>query len=118
MVGRVMIRNGYYEVQFATPHGHGSARLRYQDGILQGDTDRGTRLDGLCGVDVARNVIRFEIAAVVAADRVTITGLTTGSEPRRITFRGETPTCAPSARFSIDFAGRAVDVVARYLEPL
>jgi hypothetical protein len=113
-----MIKNGYYEVQFATLQGRGTAKIRVEDGVLQGETDRGTRLDGLCGADAARNVIRFEIAAIVPAKRVTITGLNTGDEPRRIVFRGELPNCTPTSRFSIDFAGRAVDLVARYLEPL
>jgi hypothetical protein len=116
--GLIVIKNGFYEVEFATPQGRGTAKIRHEDGVLQGETDRGTRLDGLCGEDTTRNAVSFEIAAIVPPKRVTVTGLTTGDEPRRIVFRGELPNCAPSSRFSVDFAGRAVDLVARYLGPL
>lgn len=79
-----------------------------------GETDSGTHLDGLCGVDPARTVIRYEIAADLPPHMTTGTGFLSSDDARRIVIRGEALLSVDGARFAIDFAGRAVVVVARY----
>jgi hypothetical protein len=117
-VGLTMIRDGFYDVKYATMRGAGFARLRFECGTVSGETDRGTLLDGVCRYDSSRKTIQFEIAATVPPNNVSITGLTTGDTSRRVMFKGEAPAGDLNPRFSIDFAGRAVDITARYSGPL
>jgi hypothetical protein len=113
-----MIRNGFYDVNYATMRGEGFARLRIQDGVMTGETDRGTLLDGTCRYHSGRKTVEFEITATVRPNKVSITGLTTGDKVRRVMFKGEASVGDATPRFSIDFAGRAVDITARYSGPL
>jgi hypothetical protein len=113
-----MIRDGYYSVTYATLLGEGAANVRIERGVVSGETDRGTALGGTIQFDPSRRMLQFEISATVPAQKVSITGLSTGDRSRRVMFKGETPAKGDNTRFSIDFAGRAVDIVARYTGPL
>jgi hypothetical protein len=113
-----MIRDGYYDVTYATVHGEGLARVRFEGGKVTGETDRGTLLEGVCRHDVPRKTLQFEIVATIPPNKLSITGLATGGVSRRVVFKGETPAGTENPRFSIDFAGRAVDIMARYSGPL
>lgn len=112
------MKSGRYDVTFAVLRQQGKAIVRVEDGLLTGETDRGTQLDGFVGIDEGRQVVRFEIGAVIKPHATSITGVTAGDEPRRIVFRGEAAMTTAAARFSIDFAGRAIDIEARYIGPL
>jgi hypothetical protein len=114
-----MLRQGFYAITYATMQGAGSVNLRLDGRALTGITDRATVLEGWCRYNTSRQLVQFELTAVLPPHVVAVTGITIGAEPRRINFKGEAPGLSSgTSRFSIDFAGRAVDVVARYTGPL
>jgi hypothetical protein len=58
-----MLRDGYYDVTYATLLGEGRARVRFEQGVVSGETDRGTMLEGTVRFDPLRKLLQFEIAA-------------------------------------------------------
>lgn len=69
-------------------------------------------------MDAVRKLMRFEAAASMPPFFTAVTGLKTDAKPRTVTFKGEATPTPSGARFSIDFAGRAIDVDARYDGPV
>ncbi len=115
---RPMIREGYYAAAFQTLLGRGTARLKLADGMISGETLRGVLLTGEYVYDFRRRQVFFEIEADLPADFLTITGLLTPNAGRRVRFDGvSTPGPHPS-RFSVGFAGRAIDVAVQFVGTL
>ncbi len=109
-----MIKYGRYEADFGAALGLGSATLEVQDGRFTGMTAAGVPLEGTWVYDLARNLIAYELIAHVPPNHETLTGMTTGAQGRRVVARGEAASGLHGQRFSLGFAGRAIDVSIRY----
>jgi hypothetical protein len=105
---------GYYAATFGTILGFGHIRLKLADNSISGTTARGVPVEGHYIIDDLRGLVRFEAAAHLPPFFTAVTGLSTEAKPRSVKFKGEATPTASGARFSIDFAGRALDVEARY----
>jgi hypothetical protein len=113
-----LIIDGYFEGEFHTLFRSAHVRLRLEGGRLVGATSRGVRIDGHYGFDQARGTYRFEITAHLPPLFEALTGLRTGMNGRTVQYGGEVALLNEQARFSIDFAGRAIDVLVRRVGPL
>jgi hypothetical protein len=113
-----MFRDGVYSLSFVTVLASGGADVQLQDGEIHGCTHRGTPLDGNYRLDPVRNMVRFEVTALMPPNFAAITGLRSGDSALPVTFRGEAPPDQDDMQFSIKFAGRMVDVTARYVGPI
>jgi hypothetical protein len=111
--GRIMTIDGDYEGEFHTLFRAGTVRLSLQNGRLEGLTSRGTLLQGRYWYDQARGTFRYDASAHMPPLFEAITGLRTGADGRTVACQGEVTPLHGQARFSIDFAGRALDVLLR-----
>jgi hypothetical protein len=112
------MRDGRYEADFGTTLGVGKALLTLRDGAFTGVTERGIPLEGWIKQDPVRNLLTFELNAMIPPHTDTLTGLSTGEAGRRVVVRSEKAMGEGGNRFSFGFAGRAVDVALRYTGPL
>lgn len=112
-----MWRNGAYEIVFGTWKAMGRASVTMTDGRFEGVTDRGTRLTGICKSEPERARFSFEMEVHIPPYVETVTDIVAGPSGRIIATRGEIPGDGEDKRFSIDLAGRAVDISLRYLGP-
>jgi hypothetical protein len=113
-----MVRDGYYEAFLHTQVGESTARLRLENGMISGRTNRGAELEGTYQLDSARGVVNFSMIGHLPPNFRSVTGLVTGDEGRKIEFRGEASATQIHNRFSLGFAGRAIDIALRYKGPL
>jgi hypothetical protein len=109
------MRDGRYSADFGTTLGMGKAELVLRDGVFSGVTERGIPLEGWIKQDPVRNLLVFELSAIVPPNTDTLTGLSTGDVGRRVVVRSEKAMGESGSRFSFGFAGRAVDVAIRYI---
>lgn len=113
-----MLDDGYYDATFGTILGVGRVRLRLEQGHVSGMTQRGTTLNGIVRFDEVRKLMRFDMAADMPAFFTALTGRATSATGRTARFTGAVNATPGGARFSVDFAGRAVNIEARYGGPL
>jgi hypothetical protein len=107
-----LIVDGYYEGEFhALLFRRGTVRLRVDKGRLTGITGFGVPLDGTYAFDPVRKTYAYVMTAHMPAFFEAITGLVTGANGRSVTYRGEATPVDGKIRFSIDFAGKAIDVL-------
>jgi hypothetical protein len=113
-----MVREGYYEGSLATLHGTSRVVLELAGGTMRGLTTRGAELSGRYDYDETRRLIRYELMVTLPAHAMSITGHRTADQPETVTVSGEASCQNEAARFSLGLAGRAVDVVLRYVGPV
>jgi hypothetical protein len=113
-----MLDDGHYATTYGTLFGTGHVRLRLEGDRVTGTTDRGIPVEGTIQIDVVRKLLQFHMAAHLPAFFTGVTGIATAATGRTVRFKGEASPTREGARFSIDFAGRALDVHARYAGPL
>jgi hypothetical protein len=119
-MGHAVMWDGYYEAHLATLLGTTTAKARAEQGRVKGFTARGARFEGTYKYDPVRKLMAFQMRTWLPPFYQAITGLFTGDRDRSIDWSGECP-CEFSGngvRFSICFAGRALDIVMRYSGPL
>ena len=85
---------------------------------MHGRTRRGTTVSGAYRFDEVRKTYQYELNAYVPPFFEAITGIVTGAAGRTVVCRGEATPFNGGARFSFDFAGRAIDVQLRRIGPV
>jgi hypothetical protein len=102
--------NGFYDIEFSTWAATRTALLEVHDGRLSGETWNGTKFSGNFTLHPVRNLIVFEVGVHILPFSQTLTGMTAGENGRTVIFRGEMAPGPEPKRFSVDFAGRALDI--------
>jgi hypothetical protein len=105
--------DGDYEGEIGTLFQRGTVRVRLANGEISGVTQRGTTIVGRYWFDPLRKTHQYEATAHMPAFFEAITGIVTGANGRAVSYRGEVTPMHGQARFSVDFAGRAIDVLMR-----
>lgn len=113
-----MFREGYYEGSLATLYGTSRVVLELAGGSMRGLTTRGAEISGTYAYDEARRLLRYELSITLPAHTVSITGHRTAEQTQIVTTSGEASCWQDPARFSLGFAGRAIDVALRYIGPV
>jgi hypothetical protein len=113
-----MVKEGHYDASLHTQIGESKATLTLEKGNISGRTDRGATLEGTYYFDKVRGVVKFTMTSHMPANFRSVTGLVTGDEGRSVVFEGESTPAQIQSRFSLGFAGRAIDVALSYRGPL
>lgn len=113
-----MTSNGIYDIVFGTWQALGSATVLVKDGGFSGETDRGTRVEGVCRTDPDTTRNFFDMSVAIPPGVETVTGITGGDAGRTMRISGELPNSGGERRFSVSLGGRAVDIVVLYRGPL
>ena len=112
------IPDGRYAIEYGTWGITRTATITMQNAHFAGCTSIGIALDGWAWHDTVRGLVRYEFTVALPPMFQTLTGLTTGENGRNIRVNGETTPGMVDKRFSIEFAGRAIDIALRYVSPL
>ena len=112
------IPDGHYELQCANWVASRTAFLVMRDERFTGVTNVGVSLAGTCRYDAVRNLVHFDCTVYLPAWFEALTGLFTESRGRNVAVHGETTPGTMDKRFSIEFAGRAIDIALVYKGPL
>lgn len=113
-----MVREGYYEGSLATLRGTSYVVLELVGGTMRGLTTRGAEISGTYAFDETRRLLRYELTITLPAHMISVTGHRTAEQTETVTVSGEASCQQEAARFSLGFAGRAIDVVLRYVGPV
>jgi hypothetical protein len=113
-----MLRDGIYRALIAGSAETGSAVYVCRAGKVVGVGYKGADYEGTYSWDDVRKVNTFEIEVTFPPGVQMVTGMVAGAQGATLTVRGEGKTPEPVSRFSLDLAGRAVDVQLSYVRPL
>jgi hypothetical protein len=112
------MREGLYRLCYAGVASAAVGMFAFRNGAFTGVGEQGALYRGTCQRDPARNIYKFSGAVTFRPDTPTVTGFVASPTGSTIPLSGELSEPAPSTRFSLDFAGRAVDVQIEYIGPL
>jgi hypothetical protein len=111
-------RDGFYHATFGGSGGIVRAVFVLESGKLYGQGERGASYEGCYDLDAVRNVFAFTGTVTIPPSVITASGVGTGQQGVTLPFKGESALPDPVARYSLDLAGKAVDVAMRYVSPL
>ncbi len=109
------MREGLYRLCYAGAASSAVGVFAFRNNEFSGVGETGAIYHGACVRDPARNLYRFTGSVTFRADTPTVTGFQASPQGSTVPLSGEFSEPAPSTRFSIDFAGRAVDVSMEYI---
>jgi hypothetical protein len=113
-----MLADGFYTATYAARDRVAHAMLVFRAGTIVGIDEHGGQYDGTYAFDATRNLTVCDVVLTVADGVRLITGRSFDHSGAKVRLVGEMPTPQPVARFSLDLAGRAVDVALRCIRPL
>ena len=112
------MRDGIYQLTYAGVSFSALGVFVIRNGKFSGVGQAGALYHGTCMLDPARNLYQMAGTATLKANTSTVTGFLTGDQDATFPIKAELSSPDPSTRFSIDFAGRSVDVAATYVCPI
>jgi hypothetical protein len=112
------MREGLYRLNYAGVTASAVGMFAFRNGAFTGVGELGAYYQGTCLHDPTRNLYKFDGAVTLRPDTPTVTGFLASPTGTTIPLSGELSEPAPTTRFSLDFAGRAVDVLIEYIGPL
>jgi hypothetical protein len=112
------MRDGLYRLTYAGAASSAVGMFALRNKAFSGVGEKGAFYQGTCVRDPARNLYSFKGSVTFRPDTPTVTGYVASPEGSTIALSGELSEPAPRTRFSLDFAGRTVDVLIEYIGPL
>jgi hypothetical protein len=112
------MREGLYRLCYAGATSSAVGIFALRNTEFAGVGEMGAIYRGTCVRDPTRNLYKFNGTVTFRPDTPTVTGFQSSPQGSIVPLSGELSEPAPSARFSLDFAGRAVDVLIEYVCPL
>ena len=112
------MREGLYRLQYAGATSSAVGLFAIRQEAFTGVGEMGALYQGTCKRDPGRNLNIFQGSVTFRPDTPTVTGFVASPSGSTVLLAGELSDPEPSTRFSIDFAGRAVDVLIEYVGPL
>lgn len=109
------MREGIYQLTYAGVSYAALGVFVFRNGAFSGIGQAGAQYHGTCLFEPTRNLYVMAGRATFKANTSTVTGFVTGDQDATFAIKAELSSPDPSTRFSIDFAGRAVDVAASYV---
>ncbi len=113
-----MLKDGFYRVFFGGNSYTSTSIFVMKAGELVGYSFQGSEYSGCYTVDPVRNLVHFDITAIVPPGVTLVTGHVIGSEVTTVKITGEAPVPNPTTRFNFDLGGKSVDVAVHYIRPL
>ena len=112
------MRDGIYRLVYAGVASSALGVFVVRNGRFHGVGQAGAEYQGDFRFEPARNLYLFEGHGQFPPETEMVTGGTADRDGVTIPIKGEMSSPDPSTRFSLDFAGRAVDVAITYVAPI
>ena len=113
-----VMREGIYQLVYAGATSSAVGVFVLRNGAFSGVGEKGAHYTGNYKFQPARNLYKFEGQVQFPPNTATVTGFVAGDQGSTVKLEGELSTPDPATRFSLDFAGRAVDVSIKYVSPI
>jgi hypothetical protein len=112
------MREGLYRLTYAGVASSAVGMFAVRNEAFSGVGEMGAYYQGTCVRDPVRNLYAFNGNVTFRPDTPTVTGYVASPAGSTVPLSGELSEPSPATRFSLDFAGRTVDVLVEYVGPL